>query len=154
MIVDTIDNIGLYAKLGERIAKALEALKEIDATKLESGRYDVDDDNIYYMVQRYTTKPVSEGKIEAHEKYIDIQYVADGQEILGYSPIKGLEAEKEYDETGDYALYKAPESMTNVMLSNGVFCLLYPEDGHMPCCQQDGPCQVIKVVMKVKIDGI
>ena len=61
-----------------------------------------------------------------------------------------LELEKPYDESGDYVLYKIPENYTPVTLSDGMFCILFQEDGHMPGKQLDGPNEVLKVVVKVK----
>ena len=32
-------------------------------------------------------KAESEGKLEAHRKYIDVQYVISGEELMGYAPL-------------------------------------------------------------------
>ena len=153
MIVDKIENAGLYSSLSANLARALEVLKTTDLAQKADGRYDIDGDNLFYFVQRYTSKPVEQGKLETHQNYIDIQFVADGQELLGYAPLEGLEVTEPYDPEKDVAFYKTPANLTPVNLSADVFCVLYPADAHMPGCQLNGPAQVLKAVVKVKINA-
>jgi len=152
MIVDRIENAHLYAGVSKRIARALDVLKQTDFAAKENGRYDVDGDNLYYLVQRYTTEPAEKRRPEAHEKYIDIQYLADGREIMGHCLLEGLEADTPYNQQKDIIFYKQPKNMSQIQLPPGVFAVLFPQDGHMPKCQLAGPAEVLKVVVKVKID--
>jgi len=153
MIVDRIENSYLYRALGANITKALEVLKETNFTAKQNGRYDIDGDNLYYLVQRYTTEPAEKRRPEAHEQYIDIQYLADGREAMGYCLLEELEIDTPYNDQKDIIFYKPPADIGTVHLLPGVFAILYPQDGHMPKCQLDGPAEVLKVVVKVKIDG-
>jgi len=153
MIVDRIENAHLYTGIGKRIAKALEVLRDTDFAAKENGRYDIDGDNIYYLLQRYTTEPAEKRRPEAHEKYIDIQYLAEGEELMGYCLLEGLEIDTPYNEEKDIIFYKQIKDIGRVNLLPGTFAVLFPQDGHMPKCQLDGPCEVLKVVVKVKIDG-
>jgi YhcH/YjgK/YiaL family protein len=151
MIVDKIENADTYVKLSKAIAKALEVLRDRELIEKDNGRYDVDGDNLYYLVQRYTTKPVEQCKLEAHKRYIDIQFVADGEEIMGYCPVDNLEVQTPYEPEKDIVFYKRPDNITEVKLSSGTFAVLFPQDAHMPKCRLDGPSNVHKVVVKVKI---
>ena len=74
MIYDKIDNLETYAGISERLMKGLRLLKETDFSALEPGRYEVDGNELYFMVQSYQTKE-SNDTPEAHKKYIDIQRV-------------------------------------------------------------------------------
>jgi biofilm protein TabA len=153
MVVDKLENAHLYAGLSAKIKKGLEVLRDKKLPAKKDGRYEVDGDNLYYIIQRYTTKPIREGRIEAHKKYIDIQFAASGEEMIGHSLLDKLDIEEPYDGTKDVAFYKVPEKINTIKLSEGIFCILFPQDGHIPCCQVDGACRVLKVVVKVKIDG-
>ena len=153
MIVDKIENSDLYAKLSERIAKAFEILKETDFTEKSDGKYEVEGEELFYVVERYTTKPIEQGRLEAHKKYIDVQFVASGEELMGFSPIDKLEIEQPYNEEKDIAFYKVPEQITKVNLEAGMFCILFPQDGHIPGRQLNGSSNVLKVVVKVKINA-
>ncbi len=152
MIIDKIENAHLYTQLSESIAKALQTLKEQNFSDLADGRHDIDGDNIFLLSQRYETKPLDQGKLEAHRKYIDIQFVAAGRELLAYAPLENLETDTDYVEDDDYVLYKLPENVTSTVLTPGTFCILFPGDTHMPGCQFNGPEKVHKIVVKVKIN--
>lgn len=153
MIIDKIENIKSYKGLGENILKALQILSSENLAAKEDGKYDVQGDTIFYIVSRYDTKPLSESKFEAHKKYIDIQFMADGRELFGYAPTTDLKPECDYDSDNDFILFPAPKDFTKINFSKGMFAILFPEDGHMPCVQASGPENVCKIVFKVKIDA-
>lgn len=152
MIIDKLENAYLYTGLSAKIEKGLGVLKDEKLPTKKDGRYDINGDNLYYIIQRYTTKPIKEGRLEAHKKYIDIQFAASGEEVIGHSFPGQLDIQEPYDEAKDVVFYKVPDKINTVKLSKGMFCILFPQDGHMPCCQLAGPCEVLKVVVKVKIN--
>jgi len=152
MIVDYIENAYLYIGLSDGLRKAFEIIKDKSLSQKADDRYDVDGDKLYYIVQHYTTKPREECKLEAHKKYIDVQFVVTSQEIIYYTPLNGLKIETPYDQTKDVAFYKVPAGLTAINLRPGMFCILFPQDAHIPGCQIDGPSNVHKVVVKVKMN--
>jgi len=151
MIIDYIENAYLYVGLSDGLRKTFEIIKDKALSQKANGRYEVDGDKLYYIVQRYTTKPVEECKLEAHKKYIDVQFVVSGQEIVYYTTVNGLKIETPYDQTKDVAFYKVPADLTAINLRQGMFCVLFPQDAHIPGCQFDGSSNVHKVVVKVKM---
>jgi YhcH/YjgK/YiaL family protein len=153
MIVDRIENARLYAPLHKRFEKAFAVLTDPALAQKPDGRYAVDGDSLYRTVQHYTTKPIDLGRFESHKKYIDIQVLLAGQELLGYAPTAGLEVTVPYDEQKDILFYRAGTMTAQVRLEPGVFCILFPPDAHLPCCQVAGPAEVHKVVFKVKLAG-
>ncbi|MGA2092406.1 MAG: YhcH/YjgK/YiaL family protein [Sedimentisphaerales bacterium] len=145
-----------------RFAKAFEVLTDASLLQKKDGKYTVEGDNLFYTIQRYATKPMSEGKLEAHRKYIDIQFLLSGVEILGYSPLKGLTVAEEYNPEKDIVFFETPKEITKVKLEPGLFCILFPDDAHLPsvyeaspsggpCCQVDKPAEVRKVVIKIRL---
>lgn len=153
MIVDYIENAYLYIGLSDGLRKAFEIIKDKALSQKADGRYEVDGDKLYYIVQHYTTKPLEECKLEAHKKYIDVQFVVSGQEIIYHTPLNGLKIETPYDHTKDVAFYKVPADLTAINLRPGMSCILFPQDAHIPCCRINGPSNVHKVVVKVKMDA-
>jgi YhcH/YjgK/YiaL family protein len=151
MILDRIDNTRLYIGLHAGFAKAFEIITDKTLAKKEDGKYAVDGEKIYYTLQRYTTKLLSEGKLEAHRKYIDIQFLLEGQELLGYAPLKGLTIAEVYNPQKDIAFFNTPKEITKVKLEPGLFCILFPDDAHLSCLQLAGPTEVRKVVIKIQI---
>jgi YhcH/YjgK/YiaL family protein len=152
VVIDKLENAYLYAGLSAKIEKGLEILKDKKLSTKKDGRYDINGDNLYYIIQRYTTKPIKEGRLEAHKKYIDIQFVANGEEMIGHSLLGQLNIEKPYDEAKDVVFYEVPDKINTIKLSEGMFCILFPQDGHTPGCQVASPRKVIKIVVKVKMD--
>lgn len=149
MIVDNIKNADLYFGMGARIEKALKYLQKTDFAGMKPGRYEIDGDNVYALVQEYESKPLADGKWEAHRRYIDVQFVAGGTEQMGYAYGASLQVSKEYDSEGDYLLYQGNGSM--IVCTAGTFVIFGPEDVHMPCMAVNVPKPVKKVVVKVKV---
>jgi len=145
MIIDRLENASLYRGLGDRIALALDSLE----TPREPGRHELDGDNVFAMVQQYQSKPLAEGKWEAHRKYIDIQYVAEGIERIGWAPIGRLTESEPYNEENDVAFYQGEGDFVTV--PTGSFVILFPEDAHMPGIAVDTPGPVTKIVVKARV---
>ena len=149
MIIDNIKNADKYFGVSERIKKGLTYLRETNFLEVEPGRYDIDGDNIYAMVTKYTTKPIQEGKWEAHRKYMDIHYIVSGKEQMGYVYIKNLKGIiKEYDTESDCLLFKGQGDMFEIKA--GTFAILFTHDAHMPQITKEKDESVLKVVVKVK----
>jgi len=151
MIVDRIENARLYVPLHKQFKKAFAVLVDPTLDKKADGRYSVDGDDVYYMVQHYTTKPVDQARFESHQKYIDIQVLLAGQELLGYVPTSGLEVTVPYDESKDIMFYRAGTMTAQVRLEPALFCILFPQDAHLPSCQITCPAEVHKVVFKIRV---
>jgi hypothetical protein len=79
MVTDKIENAKMYYGLSKRIAQGLALLKNPAVLNATKGRHEVDGDNLYYMADEYDTKPLEQGRLESHRKYIDIQYVISGR---------------------------------------------------------------------------
>ncbi|MHC4623674.1 MAG: NanQ anomerase/TabA/YiaL family protein [Planctomycetota bacterium] len=150
MIVDKIQNAGLYKALSEGIAKGLELMTDASATGRENGKYEVDGDKLFYMIQRYPTKDKADSLFEAHKDYIDIQAIIDGEETIGYALTETLkDVVQPYKP--DVAKYSDPQMFTEVKLAKGMFAIFYPDDAHKPCYDYHaGKSNVHKLVVKVK----
>jgi YhcH/YjgK/YiaL family protein len=84
MIVSTLSTCERYYALGEGFKRAFEFLRNNDIRNMEPGRYDIDGDKVYVFVQEYVSKTIDNCGLEAHRRYADIQYVAEGFEYFGY----------------------------------------------------------------------
>lgn len=151
MILDKINNANLYKGLSENLDKALYVAQTQDFAAKEDGKYVVDGDNVFYMVARYKTKPLKQCKLEAHKKYIDIQLLPKGSEIIGYTNIESLKVQTPYSDDTDLVFYENTDKITDFVLTDNNFVVLFPEDAHMPYIQYKISEDVIKVVIKVKV---
>lgn len=148
MIFDTLKNVDNYKGLG-RVYEALKFLRETDFSKVPLGRYELQGDDIFYMVQSYDTDP-DKTISEAHKKYIDIQFMVEGEEIIGVADISDEKELTEAKEENDVWFYSCrTEPLT---LSAGKYMVLYPNDLHCPGVATKGtPMTCRKVVVKVKV---
>jgi len=150
MIIDKIENSNIYKNFGERIPKAFDYIRSTDLKNLQQGKYEIEGKNIFAMISEYQTKPESEGMLEAHKKYIDVQYVISGEERMGYTPLDKQEFIEKYKEENDIIFYKGEKSFTKV--EEGMFAIFFPTDVHMPGIAVEKPLQVKKLVIKVRAD--
>jgi biofilm protein TabA len=151
MILDTLAQSSHYHPLSSRFAAAFAFLREF-REGLKLGRHEIAGDEVFALVQQYTTKPVAERKFEAHRKYIDIQYVARGRELIYWAPLPLLTTvTMPFDEKQDAALFAGIPEAVPVQVRSGQFAILFPADGHAPACAWGEPAEVLKVVVKVMV---
>lgn len=116
---------------------------------LADGKHDIGG-GAYALVSTYQTTSPDEKKFEAHRKYIDVQYVVTGEEIVHVADVSTLTIAEEYDETRDVAFFNDPASHETIVLRAGSFAVFYPEDAHRPGMTAGGlPSAVRKVVVKI-----
>ncbi|MEN6521033.1 MAG: YhcH/YjgK/YiaL family protein [Armatimonadota bacterium] len=152
MIVDKLANAASYRALGPGIAAAFDYLKSQDFSKIPAGKYEIDGDKCFAMVQDYETVRRAEKRWESHRKYIDVQYIANGAEHIGYANLNTLKVVENYDEAKDITWLEGCGDFITV--SRGTFVILYPQDAHMPGVAIDGPEPVRKVVVKIAMDDL
>ena len=149
MIADVLENAALYEGLNAKFGKAFHYLRQTDFTTVEKGKYEIDGENIFAIVNEFETKDKSECEVEAHKKHIDIQYVVRGTEMFGYTPLTGQKPIEDYDEVNDVYFFK--EDVSYIKLEAGMFVIFFPTDLHQPEVRQFEPVTVKKVVVKIKI---
>ena len=148
MIKDNIKNAALYHS-NDSFKKAFEFLGREDLATLECTKYEIDGANVYAMVQCNQTKAA--GSFESHEKYIDIQYIIEGREVMECADISTLTVKRPYRPEADCTLYEDNEGASRLVLGDGDFAVFYPHDGHKPGLAYGDPATVKKVVVKVKV---
>lgn len=153
MIKDRIENATAYAKLGPGIALAMDYLRKTDCSKLQPGKYEIDNTRVFAVVQRYVPRPPAQARWEAHHRYIDVQYLAQGRERIGYLALTaGLEVAVPYDPHSDLIFYETIGDL--LVVNRGEFALFTPQDVHAPglALESPEPGEVLKVVVKVRVD--
>ena len=149
MILDTLGNGHLYRGIDDGIAAGLEYLAGLDPA-LEVGRYELDGDRLFALVQEYDTAPATDKRFESHRLHVDIQYVVTGRERILHAAA-GLEVETPYVEDKDVTFYRDPVASTSLLLLPGDFAIFFRGDGHKPGCMAGGRETVKKVVVKVRV---
>lgn len=147
MIYDTIDHLYRYQELHPNICRGLQFLAETDFSKLSSGRYEIDGDNVFAIIQNYDTK-VADDILECHRKYIDIQYLINGVELVGVSR-NGREENADAAYDNDVCFYH--DAMDFIAIGNRRFLIIFPGEMHAPGIAVDNTMPVFKCVVKVYV---
>ena len=138
-------------KMEQKLARALEIIEDLDWETVESGRYDVDDE-LYYMVQEYETKYPEQARYEAHEKYVDIQYIVKGVERMEFAETSKLKVTERYNPEKDVKFLEEPKVIDASIVEAGDYRIFYPEDAHRPgLCVNNTPAKVKKILAKILI---
>ena len=154
MIFDSIDNIKQYLGLSPSMDRAIDFLVNNNVSDLEEQRIDIAGDDVYVMIQHYSTEGLAGRSFETHDDYIDIQYVASGVETIIYGNRRDLAVEKAYDPKADCTLYQLDgvERTISLDMKAGDFAVFFPADGHVPkIWTTDVPSKVVKAVFKVRV---
>ena len=148
MIYDNLAFFPRYTGLSKNLSAALSYLARQDFSSIDPGRIDLEGDELFALVQEYTTRPFEQGTWEAHRRYIDVQYVFRGRERIYVARLENMQV-------GAYVAEKDFLPMTGagipLDLPAGYFVVFYPEDAHMPGLQISAPEHVKKVVVKIRI---
>ena len=150
MIYDRIDNIGLY-RFGAAAMKAFEFLKTLTPDTPEET-FELMGRDLFVMVQSYETEAEPSPILEAHRKYIDIQYCIAGAEYIAVAPLDESTIKTPYDDAKDVAFYHAQKMMTLCAMTPGRFVLLFPTDEHFAKLAAEAPCRIKKAVVKLRAD--
>ncbi len=147
MIFDTIQNLSQYKGI-PRLDSLIGFIESHDIAALPEGRTDIDGDNLYVMIQTYTTKDPSEARPEAHDRYIDLQYMLEGKEYIGYAERSSLGAPAESFPERDISFFSG--ETCKMLLTAGTFGIYFPGDIHAPCIAAEDPTPVRKAVFKIR----
>lgn len=151
MIKDNIQNAENYFNISERVKLGLKFLLDTDFSTAKNGKYTIVKNEVFAIIQSYTSKPKNEGKYEAHKKYIDIQYIIEGEEQIGVSDIENFSVDTEYDKEKDIVFLKQKKDVKIdfIKLKENEFAIFTPRDVHMPSIMLNNSCFIKKVVVKL-----
>lgn len=147
MIFDHIDHAPLYFCMHPLFEAAFEFIS-VQSHGLPPGRMELQPKGLYALIQEFEPQPVGEWVMEAHKRYIDIQYLESGSETIYYARAETLET-LNYDEEKDYAALRGQGQP--LRLAAGNFCILFPQDAHLANRIGNGVSLARKVVVKVPL---
>lgn len=111
------------------------------------------EEGVFALEQAYEAKPPAEGRWEAHERYVDVQVVVSGRELMGVIEVNELKLAEDYRTERDLMFFGAASGGSTLRVGPGGVAVFFPADGHMPSLA-DGPSGVVrKTVVKVPVSG-
>lgn len=152
IIYDTKENLSQYEGINRNLDCAIQYLLHTDFTEMNAGKYPVQGDDVFALVQTPDTRERTDALWESHEKYIDIQYLLCGAEKIGFQSTGKLTASQPYDAQKDIAFYQDNGQGFFVALEPDTFVVCFPQDAHMPLVCTEKSQQVKKVILKVRAE--
>lgn len=150
MFTGHFDSYSAQVALTPALKTALEWLAEARSQDLPDGRIEIDGSRVYALVQSYVSKP--EPRFEAHQRYLDIQYIAAGKELFGWAAAEELIPADPYNPDKDVVKGSVPaEKASFVRLAAGQMAIVWPADAHAPGMADGDPAPVKKIVVKVAV---
>lgn len=132
-----------YFKIPDEAVAFLESVTE----QTENQKYFFSDD-CFINLQTCVTKTEC-GGMEAHESFVDIQYLIKGEEKIYYKNRDGIPVKKPRSENGDTTIYFFPEGAESVCYSAGEGVILYTDEAHAPNMAVNEPSENKKAVVKI-----
>lgn len=146
-----VGKIGDHLSVNSVINKVLNVIRGTDLTTIELGEHTLDDGMIM-IVAEYET--LTEKSAEQHKKFVDLQYIVSGEEIIGVGfDDSGNEVIDEYNDVKDRVKYGEIVNETELKMVPGMYAVFFPMDIHRPGCVLGKKVKVRKVVIKIPVDA-
>jgi YhcH/YjgK/YiaL family protein len=148
MIIAPLTDADAYTHRHPRFDRAFDFLRRDDLTALPPGRHAIDDERVFATVWTGPGRRRDEVRLEAHRKYIDIQYIISGPEEMGWKPLEDCgDIAMPYRPEDDIVFFNdTPAAWTTVPA--GSFVIFFPEDAHAPVV---GDGDIRKVIIKIAV---
>ena len=149
MILDCLTAAERYYALHPGFRQAFEFLRRPGFSALPDGKHEIDGSRLYVIVAHDQGRGRQGAKLESHRKFIDIQFVVAGADLMGWRPLEpSLEVSAPHDSDRDVGFFAGPP-VTWLDVRSQSFTIFYPEDVHAPLgCEGE----VHKGVVKVALD--
>jgi YhcH/YjgK/YiaL family protein len=148
MILDSLENAARYYDLHPGFREGLQFLARPSLENLDSGKYELQGDRLFALINRDPGRGHAGARLEAHRKYIDIQLLVAGSEEIGWRPTAECSQITEAYDTSRDILFFAEPPHAWIPLPVGKFMIFYPEDAHAPLASTGDN---VKAVIKVAV---
>ncbi len=156
MIIDKIENLEKYRSMSPLFPYAFRFFRQLIEQEVPDGKYilsDTKDENgVYIMIGTKAFEEKTELCAEAHKKYIDVQVVLSGGELMCVPSEIELKPLGEYNDEKDFTMYEAVpvQSCHRLNITEGSFAIFFDGELHIPESAMLGDtAQVRKAVIKV-----
>lgn len=142
-------------RLPVAIETALEFLRTTDFRVLPPGVVEIDGKNIYAQIIDLITRPEEEIRPEVHRQYLDIQFLAWGEEKIGLAIDTGNNVISESLLTErDIIFYHDSQNEFFFDMVPGSYAIFFPQDVHRPGCNKLRSTPIRKIVVKVALSAL
>lgn len=109
-------------------------------------------EGVFAMEQVYATKARPDGIFESHRKYIDVQVIVEGEEVMEVIDASRVQVKEPYNAEKDYLLYQDAPGASQLRVGPGDTAVFFPVDVHMPSLRPAAAAGTVrKTVVKVPV---
>ena len=109
-------------------------------------------EGVFAVEQVFESKARVEGFFESHRKYIDVQVVVEGEELMELADIARMKIRQPYDAERDLIVYEDNADACVLRVFPGQVAVYFPVDVHMPTLRvRATPVLVRKTVVKIPV---
>jgi biofilm protein TabA len=117
----------------------------------DSGRVELGD-GVFAIEQAYETKLRADGFFESHRKYIDVQTVVVGEELMEVADVSRMRVRQPYNAERDLVIYDDNTEASLLRVYPGQAAVFFPSDVHMPTLRiRSAPVLIRKSVVKIPV---
>jgi biofilm protein TabA len=132
MVVDHLENAHRYEPLHPAFGAAFEFLRSPRLAALATGRHAIDDDRVFAMIGSATQVGRQRARLEAHRRYIDIRFLIDGHEVVGWQSLdRCTDIAVPYDPATDLIFFRHQPDIW-MPLPPQTIAVFFPTDAHAP----------------------
>lgn len=120
---------------------------------LADGRYQIEGEKWFYNIGDSYTAPITTRHTEFHKRFLDIQLILQGEEIIRYS-LTDVNQDVAFEKKTDLFILESPILANSIYLTVGDFVTFYPGEPHQALCMVGKPQKVRKAVFKIPVEII
>jgi biofilm protein TabA len=126
----------------------VKAIADGDTNKVDLGG------GAFVIEQHYETRLRADGFFESHRKFIDVQTVMEGEELMEVADISRMKARQPYNADRDLIVYEDSTDASLLRVFTGQIAVFFPPDVHMPTMSiRAAGVKVRKCVVKIPVAG-
>lgn len=162
-IIDTLENLKFYLPNSLIFNQAIDYLEKSATfgTDINSriANLHIDaferiniNEHIFALEQKFYTKNRNDCFLESHKKYVDIQLIIDGEELMEHSSQIDSRVITSHNKENDMVKYKNFYDTNKILLKPNEFAIYFPQDIHMGCQKFKDKTLCLKTVLKVPFE--
>lgn len=148
MILDHRSRMTKYWPLHEELERVSSFVESADFNQMPIGRIDLAESRTYAVVSENEGKGMAGAVLEAHRSFIDVQFVLQGCDVIGWRDLRSCHRQKEpYDIERDIVFFD-DSPVTWFSVPAEYFAIFFPDDAHAPLA---GSGRTRKLVVKIPV---
>ncbi|HVS51381.1 MAG TPA: YhcH/YjgK/YiaL family protein [Opitutaceae bacterium] len=113
-------------RAGSPIQQRVRAIASGDRHKVDLG------EGMFVIEEAYETKLRADGFFESHRKFIDVQTIFEGEELMEVAEISRMKVRQPYNPDRDLIIYEDNTDASLLRVYAGQSAIFFPTDAHMP----------------------